>query len=123
MISGQVNAKLEAVRLLQIEGKYNAIPDIEALIDTGYSGYLTLPSALIAELGLENFATGQLTLADGTKVTADLYTATINWDGQPRTIEVDALESEVLVGMALLEGCDLHVRIAIGGQTTITSFR
>jgi clan AA aspartic protease len=123
MISGQVNAKLEAVISLQIQGQKNLTLTIEALIDTGYTGYLTLPSALIEELGLENFATGQLTLADGTKVNSDLFVATIDWDGQPRSIEVDSLESEVLIGMSLLEGYDLQVRIAVDGEATITSFR
>ncbi len=123
MITGHVNSKLEAIISLQIHGRLDTVPEIEALIDTGYTGYLTLPSDLILELDLENFATGQLILADGTKVNSDLYLATINWDGQPRTIEVDALESEVLVGMALLEGYDLHVRIAANETISITPFR
>lgn len=123
MITGRVNEKLEAVLTLSIYDSQGKSREVEALIDTGYTAYLTLPSTIIAELGLENFATGQLTMADGSKIVSELYQASILWDGQPRTIEVDALESEVLVGMALLEGCDLHIHIAVDGQATITSFR
>lgn len=123
MIIGRVNEKLEALTTLSIYGAQGEVQEIEVLIDTGYTAYLTLPIAIIAELGLENFATGQLTMADGSKIISELYQATILWDGQPRTIEVDALESEVLVGMALLEGCDLHIHIAVDGQATITLFR
>ncbi len=122
MITGHVNSKSEAIISLTIVGKDDGSKEIKALIDTGYTGYLTLPTTVITELSLENFATGQLTLADGHKVDADLYLATIIWNGQPRTIEVDALESEILMGMALLEGCDLHIRVAVDGQVTINPF-
>lgn len=122
MITGRVTEKLEAVLTLSIYNSEGVLGEIEALIDTGYTAHLTLPSRIIAELGLENFATGQLTMADGSQVVSDLYYATILWDGQPRRIEVDTLESEVLVGMSLLEGFDLHIQVAKDGQTTITSF-
>lgn len=123
MITGYVNSKLEAMVSLSVYSAKGEMHQIEALLDTGYSAFLTLPTAIITRLELENFATGELTLADGSKVTSDLYQATIIWDGQPRVVEVDTLESEVLAGMALLEGCDLHVRIAAGEPVTITSFR
>jgi clan AA aspartic protease len=123
MITGRVNEKLEAVLTLSIYDSQGNLREIEALIDTGYTAHLTLPTAIITELGLENFATGQLTMADGSQVVSELYYATMIWDGQSRKIEVDALESEVLVGMSLLEGFDLYLRIAVDGVATITSFR
>lgn len=123
MITGRVNEKLEAVLTLSIYDVQGKPHEVEALIDTGYTAHLTLPSTIIAELGLENFATGQLTMADGSQIVSELYQATILWDGQLRRIEVDALESEVLVGMSLLDGFDLHIRVAVDGTATITSFR
>lgn len=123
MITGRVTEKLEAVLTLSIYDSEGALREIEALIDTGYTAHLTLPSTIITELGLENFATGQLTMADGSQIVSELYYATIIWDGQPRRIEVDTLESEVLVGMSLLEGFDLHIHVTKDGEATITSFR
>ncbi|MGH9836269.1 MAG: clan AA aspartic protease [Blastocatellia bacterium] len=123
MITGQVNSKLEAVIPLTAHGPQGQTRTLEAVIDTGYSGFLTLPSAVIAALGLSHIATGHLTLADGGEIVSDLYLATVVWDGQERATEVDTLEAEVLVGMGLLKGYDLHARIAIGGQVTITNFQ
>lgn len=120
MITGRVNEKLEAVFTLSIYDSQGNLRELEALIDTGYTAYLTLPAALIAELGLVNFATSQLKMADGSEVLSELYYATIIWDGQPRRIEVDALDSEVLVGMALLRGYDLQLRAEVNGPVTIT---
>lgn len=122
MITGHINSKLEAIIAITIVAKDGKIREFEALVDTGYTGFLTLPPAILAELNLEIFASGRLTMADGHAVDVDLYQATILWDGQPRTIEVDALESEVLVGMSLLEGYDLHVHTVIDGQITINPF-
>jgi len=123
MITGRVNSKLEAVIPLTAHGPPGQTRTLEAVIDTGYSGFLTLPPAVIAELGLTHIATGHLTLADGGEIVSDLYLATVVWDGQERATEVDTLEAEVLVGMGLLEGCDLHARVAVGGQVTITNFQ
>jgi len=122
MITGQVNSKREAVVLLTVCGPQGETREIEAIIDTGYSNYLTLPTEMIATLGLSTIGTEQLTLADGSEITSELCLATIVWDGQERTIEVDTLESEPLIGLALLEGYDLNIRITVGGRVTIESF-
>ena len=52
MIEGSVNAAYEAVVALSLQGPGGRTRDIEAVVDTGYSGFLTLPAALVAELGL-----------------------------------------------------------------------
>lgn len=126
MISGYVNSKLEAMISLPVHGPRGEMREVEALLDTGFAGDLTLPSALIDALGLENLAAGILIMADGTKVKSDLSLAMAVWDGQMRMIEVDTLESEALVGMKLMEGYDLSVRVMVGGPVTlkpIPSFR
>ena len=42
---GLVNANKEAVVSLTIRGPEGRSPDVNAVIDTGYSGFLTLPAA------------------------------------------------------------------------------
>ena len=44
MIQGAVNAAYEAVIPLTVQGPAGQTQDIEAVIDTGFSGFLTLPS-------------------------------------------------------------------------------
>ena len=52
MIEGVVNDAFEAVVALSLQGPAGQVQDIEAVIDTGYSGFLTLPTTLVMELVL-----------------------------------------------------------------------
>ena len=52
MIEGVVNRFLEAVVSLRVRGPEGREREIETVIDTGYSGNLTLPPELVAELEL-----------------------------------------------------------------------
>ena len=92
---------------------------MEAVIDTGVSGFLTLPSALVTAFGLEFDGVGWGVLADGTEASFDMYDATLLWDGQHRSVYVYAAETTPLVGMRLLEGHDLHVEVETGGRVVV----
>ena len=65
MIEGVVNAAYEAVISLSLRGPSGQTREIDAVIDTGFNGFLTLPPALVAELGLPFLSHGGATLADG----------------------------------------------------------
>ena len=52
MIEGVVNAAREAVVTISVRGPDGQAREIEAVIDTGYSGFLTLPASLVEDLGL-----------------------------------------------------------------------
>ena len=52
MIEGIVNIRYEAVVALTLQGPQGKARDIEAVIDTGYNGFLTLSTALVTELEL-----------------------------------------------------------------------
>jgi clan AA aspartic protease len=58
--------------------------EVEMVIDTGFNGFLTLPPALIAALGLRWLCRQQAELADGSVQAFDVYVAPVDWDGQPR---------------------------------------
>ena len=51
MILGNVTANREAVIQIAIVGDNKRLKSVKAVIDTGFTGDLTLPSAMIAELG------------------------------------------------------------------------
>ena len=68
VIEGVVNAALEAVLRLLIRDTSGRMREIEAVVDTGYTGFLTLPLALVADLELPYFTSGTAFLADGTEV-------------------------------------------------------
>ena len=50
MMTGQVNSKREAVIWITVCEPQGERREIEALIDTGYSSYLTLPTDMIIHL-------------------------------------------------------------------------
>ena len=48
MIQGAVNDAYEAVISLTVQGPSGQATEVEAVIDTGFTGFLSLPSALVA---------------------------------------------------------------------------
>jgi clan AA aspartic protease len=92
---------------------------VDTVIDTGFNGFLTLPSVLITSLGLSWNATDIVTLGDGSEALFDLYAVMIIWDGQYREIDVAESETEPLVGMALLYGYRLQIDAIEGGIVRI----
>src|SRR5436309_522080 len=73
MMTGTVNADLEALLRLTIRDAAGQPNDVEAVIDTGFNGFLTLPPALIAALGLPWPCRQQGQLADGSVQAFDVY--------------------------------------------------
>jgi predicted aspartyl protease len=80
---------------------------------------LTLPRQTIAGLGLPWRSSTKAVLATGNVQQLDIHTATIIWDGKPRTVLIQAIDATTLLGMALLIGYDLRARIRPGGAVEI----
>jgi clan AA aspartic protease len=119
MMTGVVNAHLEALVRLTVRGPGGQEQEIEAVIDTEFDGSLSLPPALIDTLGLPWRRRGRAVLADGSESVFDIYEATLMWDGAPRRITVDAADTEPLLGMALLYNYELTVHVIEGGRVRI----
>jgi clan AA aspartic protease len=119
MIVGVVNIRREATVRFSVRDKQGQDHEIEAVIDTGYDGYLTLPPALIAALGLTHIGSGRTLLANGTEDQFDIYEAVVDWDGALLRLEVDSADTDPLIGMALLYGYDLHIPVIDGGTVVI----
>jgi clan AA aspartic protease len=122
MMTGIVNKDLEALLQLKVQDASGQLQDVEAVIDTGFNGFLTLSRSFIASLGLSWLCRQQGQLADGSVQAFDVYVATVNWDGQPRKVEVEAVDSQPLIGMELIQGSELRIRVLSGGSVTIESF-
>jgi clan AA aspartic protease len=119
MITGVVSANLEPTIPLVVHDVTGQSHPLEAVIDTSFDGFLALPSALITSLGLPWLCSLQGLLADGTVHNFDAYVATITWDGQGRTVEAEAVNAQPLVGMSMLVGHELRMRVVVGGTVTI----
>jgi clan AA aspartic protease len=121
MITGVVTSFDEATIRLTVRGPTGQEHEIEAVIDTGFDGALSLPLADITALGLPWRRRGRALLADGTESVFDIYEATVVWDGRPRRVAVDAADIAPLVGMRLLRGYELTIQAVVGGQVRITA--
>jgi len=119
MMYGVVNARREATLPLVVGNSTGQRESINTVIDTGFDGYLSLPSEKIIQLGLPWRTSNTVTLGDGSEVLFDFYTATVIWDGQYRTIDIAASETEPLLGMALLYGYRLQIENVEGGRVRI----
>ena len=119
MISGTVVANQGPVIPLALRDGGGGEITVHAVVDTGFTGWLTLPKEAIARLGLSYHEQTLAILADGGLKTLRAYHVTVIWDGQPETILVDELESEPLVGMRLLHGFRLVVESIDGGAVRI----
>jgi clan AA aspartic protease len=119
MITGMVNAYREALIPLSVQDVNGQEHAIDAVIDTGYTGGLTLPPALIAALGLTWRGYASAVLGDGSLQRFAVYAATVIWDGQARVVEIDAADTDPLVGMGLLYGYEVRIQAIDGGAVII----
>jgi clan AA aspartic protease len=119
VITGTVTPNREAVVPLQLVASGGQAVDVDAVVDTGFTGSLTLPAALIGMLGFAFRNRQQIMLGDGSLVLADVYVGTVLWDGLLRVIEVDTAETDPLLGMTLLYGSELRIQVVDGGSVTV----
>jgi len=119
MMLGFVNQSCEAIISVAV-GSANAPKQmVDALIDTGFTGFLSLPLSMINSLGLPWHFRDVGTLGDGSEVIFDMYRATVIWDGQPQIVDVAASEADPLLGMSLLYGFKLQIEAVEGGTVVI----
>ncbi len=119
MIEGAVNAAYEGVVTLPLRGPDGHEWELDAVVDTGFSGFLAFPSWVVVELGLPYRGRGEAILADGSVAYFNVYDVTVIWDGIARYITADALNGTPLVGMSLLDNHDLFMQVRDGGRVTI----
>src|SRR5437016_14529275 len=119
MITEVVTPFHQATIRLIVRGSTGQAQEIEAVIDTGFDGALSLPPALIAVLGLPWRRRGRALLADGSQTVFDIYEAIVVWDKRQRRIPIDEAPATPLAGMALLDGYELNVQVRTGGKVTL----
>jgi clan AA aspartic protease len=120
MMQGYVNENYEAVLTVVVKNG-NKLKSINAVIDTGFTGFLSLPIAIITELDLSWNYRDRGTLGDGSETLFDIYDAMVIWNGQYREIEVNRAETDPLIGMSLFRGYRLQIDTIPGGLVTIST--
>lgn len=123
MIVGAMNTHREAIVRLVVIGPQGRTREIEAVLDTGYTGSLTLPSTVVSDLDLPFRGRGSAVLGDGSESEFDIHQATLAWAGQQRMAVIDVAETDPLLGMGLLLGHELTVQVIAGGPVTLSQLR
>lgn len=118
MITGIVERYHALVRLT-VRGREGREGEAEFVLDTGFTGFLTLPPSVCGALELRYLRPMPATLAGGNPVIVEVYEAVVLWDGEERDVEVLAMENTPLLGMLMLDGSDVRLQVTDGGLITI----
>ncbi len=119
MIRGRVDAQRQARVQLEIESGDGGLEPIDTVVDTGFDGHLTLPSQVIAELGLEPDEPSDVVLATGSRERVNIWRGSVLWHDQIRRIFVLEANGVPLLGMEPLEDSQLTLQARINGQVLI----
>ncbi len=119
MITGIATAGREAIIRLKVKGPHGRWRRFVAIVDTGFDGWLCLPGAMIAQLGLPWCRRGRAQLADGSECVFDIFEGTALLHRRAQRITVDEADTMPLVGMALLHGSRLEMDVHAGGKVIL----
>ena len=105
MITGVILDTGTPVIALKVRGSREEVT-IEGILDTGFDGFLCLPTSIAVLLGLELMYATSSELADGTVIEDELvFAGQAEWDRVLRQIEITLTHSEdTLIGTAFLTG-------------------
>ncbi len=119
MIRGRVSGDARALVTVEIlDGEGRPRP-LDVVLDTGFTGYLTLPAESIAWLGLPSVGRRTFELANGELFEFEAYLASVSWHGRPTDALTLKSDSAPLLGMTLLWGSRITVDALNGGEVAI----
>ena len=122
MTSGYMRSANEAIAEVSVRGQGATIVTVDAIIDTGFTQYLTLPPATIAALGLDRKGELRIRLADGSWRKAYVYEAVVKLHEDWMSVNVEESDGDILIGMGLLYGSQLTIDIIEDGHVSIELF-
>jgi clan AA aspartic protease len=120
VIEGAVLSSLDPLVQLSVFTAAGERIPMNVLVDTGFTGSLSLPLSVVSRLGLLKIGSDSVQFGDGSVLAADLYEVDIEWDGLRRTIYADAFGAELLIGTELLRDYELFIRFYNGGPVRLT---
>lgn len=120
MIEGAVYGNTEPIVELTVRGPEGQEQRLDFKVDTGFDGALTLHSAVVSSLGLQASGVQRVTLADGSVIVCEVCDGSVDWNGVPRSVEVQVSDSVSLLGMALMAGHQVRIDVVDGGAVRIS---
>ena len=86
MIDGTVTADREIIIQLEVLATNQSAISIQAVVDTGFNGFLTLPIDVLNTLEASAAGTRRAELGDGNLVELDVYVVKVRWHDQDRDV-------------------------------------
>ncbi|HEY3330150.1 MAG TPA: clan AA aspartic protease [Capsulimonadaceae bacterium] len=120
MIIGYMTKRKDPMVSVVVRGPSGTM-EVQAIVDTGFTEYLTLPPAVVESLGLPIIDNISVILADGSSVACNVHDARIKWDGDWIGINVQPAETTPLIGLGLLDGYEVRIEVAPDGAVEISS--
>ena len=119
MIVGRVTERDEVSVPLILLDQYGQQTEIEALVDTGFTGYPALSHDVVQQLHLPQVAEEEVDLADGSTTVLALYKVAVVWHDEPRTLTAYAVAGRSLIGMKRLRSSLVTLEVIDGGTVVI----
>ncbi len=119
MIKGKVSGNQRPLIAVEILDSEDRLQSVEAILDTGFTGYLTLPQESIRQLGLRSVGQRTFELANGDLFDFQVYLGSVSWHDRPNDVLVLESDSVPLLGMTLLWGSRVTLDASTGGEVTI----
>ena len=116
MITGIVNPDFDPINQISICGSDGKVYTQDAIVDTGFNGWLSLPPDLIAKRRGRAF----LVMEVNASSMSIKYKAVLFSGGNFLTILIDEGDSEPLVSMSVMEGYQLMVQVPEGGHVELS---
>ena len=110
---------LEARIDIDIAGSNFIFQTLAVVVDTGYTGALSLPEPIAHDLGLRSTQRRYVTLASGRTEQVGAGAARLLWHGQPIDVLAHIMGDKPMIGAALLAGSRLTIDWWDGGDVII----
>ena len=125
MIEGQVSQSradgsgLEAWVEIAIADEAGILRPLEAVVDTGFTGWLTVPSNIMSDLGLIPAGSALSTMASGIETESVFCNAVVMWHENAVNVLVDIMDNVPLIGTDLLSDSRLIIDWWDGGEVVV----
>jgi predicted aspartyl protease len=101
---GKLNGSASPKIIIELYGVFGKSQAFEAIIDTGFTGSVSMPIVKALPLGLTLFSTATFTLADNSKENTFLCLGTAKIEGQDKAVVISLSKgNDILIGTEFLK--------------------
>ena len=120
MMQGRLTDENEFLFPLVLQNRAGKTLQVQAVLDTGFTGHLVLPGDVVFQLALPQDDSEEVILGDGSVTQFSVHEVTVMWDAAERTVTAfGAGGDDVLIGVQLLRGSVTLLQAFDGGDITI----